>query len=86
LKSVKLIGLVALMAERRDDTRRIVGEEYAERVSAARQVLRGVAAERKVDLVEAAYQIAREMEVAGQDCLFILCALMDECEAVGATS
>lgn len=76
--TAKAIKLTAALIQRRDDMRRLLGERYAKRVADARAILRGAAAERKLDLADAALQICRELDAKGVDPSIIMAALVDE--------
>lgn len=79
-------GLLTLqMIERRNDMQRLLGTAYMDQVGAARAVLVGVAAERKIPLAKAALQIAQELVAAGAPPDLMIAALVDEAEARGGT-
>ena len=78
--TTRALRLTADLIDHRDALRRLWGDRYAITVKPARLVLRGVAAERGIDIAAAALQLAKEMDGKGADPSIILAALVDESE------
>jgi hypothetical protein len=75
------LALTPDLIQRRDDLRALLGSTYGPLVALARKLLRRMAEQCDIPLMEAAQRLARDMDEQGVDTGLLIAALVEECEA-----
>lgn len=78
---MKVLRLTIDMIQRRDDMRRLLGQNYAVQANQSRQILRSAVIAWDLPIAECALKIAKNMSDHGHDPSIVIAALVDECEA-----
>lgn len=76
------LQLTVDMVRRRDDMRTLLGDDYRPSSRIARAVLKGVAKDHGVSLIDAALMLCIQMRDASEDSSIIIAALVDELQGV----
>jgi hypothetical protein len=74
------LSLSITLIQRRNHVRRLLGDRYAKAIEPYRQVIRGLAAEKRVPLADAGLEIAKKLDGAGHDPSCAIAALVEEME------